>query len=133
MYKFWSRYEFFCHVDNKKKDISILGEGPTQWLDDTALTAEKKYSINFTENNKKFSLSLHHNGVNSYLFVNGIEIHKFKAKDSEIVGIPLCLGNISKGFSVDNMKKTGLNRYVYDFSVDFDAITADDILEFISI
>ena len=80
--------------------------------------------------NKKFCLSLHYNGANSYLFVNGTEIHKFKAKDSEIVASPLCLENISKDFSVDNMKKkTGLNGYVYDFSVDYDAIAADDILD----
>ena len=54
------------------------------------------YSINYTEKKKKFSLSLHYNGANSYFFVNGTEIVKFKAKDSEIVAIPLCLGNISK-------------------------------------
>ena len=78
---------------------------------------------------KKFCLSLHYNGANSYLFVNGTEIHKFKAKDSEIVATLLCLGNISKGWSVDNMKKTGLNGYVYDFSVDYVAITVDDILD----
>ena len=65
---------------------------------------------------------------NSYLFVNGTKIHKFKAKDSEIVATPLCLGNISKNFLVDNMKKTGLNGYVYDFSVDYDAIAVDDML-----
>ena len=115
------------HVDNKKKDILIIGEGPTQGLDGTTLTAEKKYSINFTENNKKFYLSLHYNGANSYLFVNGKEIIKFKANDSEIVVAPLSLGNISKDFSVDNMKKTGLNEYVYDFSVYYDAIAVDDI------
>ena len=61
------------------------------------------YSINFTEKNKKFCLSLHYNGANSYLFVNGTEIIKFKAKDSEIVATPLCLGNISKDWSVDIM------------------------------
>ena len=72
------------HVDNKKKDILILGEGPTQALEGTSLTAEKLYSINLTENNKKFCLSLHYNGANSYLFVNGTEIYKFKAKDSEL-------------------------------------------------
>ena len=72
---------------------------------------------------------MYYNGANSYLFVNGREIHKFKAKDSEIVASPLCLGNFSKNFSVDNMKKTGLNGYVYDFSVDYDAITVDDIQE----
>ena len=68
---------------------------------------------------------MHYNGANSYLFVNGKEIHKFKAKDSEIVATPLCLGNISKEWSVDNMKKSGLSGYFYDFSVDYDA--ADDI------
>ena len=61
------------HVDNKKKDILILGKVPTQVLEHT-LTAEKMYSINFTVTKKKFCLSLHCNGTNSYLFVNGTEI-----------------------------------------------------------
>ena len=56
-------------------------------------------------------------------------VQKFKAKDSEIDLIPLCLGNISKDCSVDNMKRTGFNGYVYDFSVDFYAIAVDDILD----
>ena len=90
---------------------------------------QKKNSNNFTENNEKFCLSLHCNGANSYLFVKGIEIIKFKAKDSEIKAVPLCLGNVSKGFSVDNKKKTGLNACVYDFSVDYDASAVDDILD----
>ena len=68
------------------------------------------YSINFTKTNTKFYLSLHYSGANSYLFVNGTEIYKFTAKDSEIVANPLCLGNILKDFSVDNMKKTALNK-----------------------
>ena len=76
---------------------------------------------------KIFSLSLHYNEANNYLFVNGPEIIKFKAKDSEIVVTPLCLGNISKDFSVDNMERTGLNGYVYDFSVDYDTIAVDYI------
>ena len=63
---------------------------------------------------------------NSYLFVNGIEFYKFKAKDSKIVATLLCLGNISKDWSIDNMKKIGFNGYVYDFSVDYDATDADD-------
>ena len=54
---------------------------------------------------KKFCLSLHYNGANSYLFVNGTEIYKFKVKDSEIVVTPLCLGDISKDWSVNNIKK----------------------------
>ena len=116
------------HVDNKKKDILILGKGPTQGLEHT-LTAEKMYSINFTVTRKKFCLSLHYNGANSYLFVNGKEIHKFKAKDSEIVATPLYLGNISKDWSVDNMKKTVFNGCAYDFSVNYDAISIGDILD----
>ena len=115
-----------AHIDNKKKDILVLGKGPTQGLEHT-LTAEKMYSINFTEKNKKFCLSLHYNGENSYLFVNGTEIYKFKAKDSEIVASPLCLGNISKDWSTDNMKKTGLNGYVYEFSVDYRNINPTNI------
>ena len=87
------------------------------------------YLINFTEHSKKFCLSWNYHGANSYLFVNGKGIHKFKAKDSEIVATPLCLGNISKDCSVNNMKKTGLNGYVYDFSVDYDAIAGDYILD----
>ena len=88
---------------------------------------------NFTERNKKLCLSLHCNGGNSCLFVNGKEIHNFKAKDSEIVATPLCLGNISKDCSTDNMKKTGFHGYVYDFSVDYDSIAADVLKIFISI
>ena len=61
------------HIDNKKKDILILGKGPTRGLEHT-LTAEKLYSINFTKENTKFCLSLHYNGANSYLVVNGTEI-----------------------------------------------------------
>ena len=116
------------HIHNKKKDILILGKGPTTGLEHT-LTIEKLYSINVTKNDIKFCLSLHYNGANSYLFVNGTEIIKFKAKDSEIVASPSCLANISKDFSVDNMKKTKLNGYVYGFSVDYDAIPVDDILD----
>ena len=91
-------------LDNRKKDILILGKGPTLGLEHT-LSAEKMYSINCAEPSKKFCLKLHYNGANSYLFINGKEIYKFKAKDSEIVTTPLCLGNISKDWSVDNMKK----------------------------
>ena len=115
-------------IDNREKDILILGKGPTQGLEHT-LTAEKMYSINFSKGYTKFCLTLHYNGANSYLFVNGIEIIKFKAKDYEIVATPLCLGNISKDWSVDNMTKIGFSGYVYDFSVDYDVIAVDDIFD----
>ena len=78
-----------------KKDILVLGKGPTQGLENI-LTAKEMYPINLTVTKKKFCLSLHYNGANSYLFVNGKEIEKFKAKDSEIVASPLCLGKIQK-------------------------------------
>ena len=71
---------------------------------------------------------LHYNGTTSYLFFNGTEIYKFKAKDSNIVSAPLCLGNISKDWLVDNMKKTGYNGYVYDFSVNYHVTDVDDIV-----
>ena len=101
------------YIDDKRKDILILGRGPTQGLGEHSLTAEKMHSINFTLTKKKFCLTLHYNGAICiiiticYLFVNGTEIIKFKAKDSETVASPLCLGNISKDWSVNNMKTTG--------------------------
>ena len=98
--------------------------------DNTTIYAESLYSINFPKTNTKFWLSLHYNGANSYLFVNGTVIIKFQAKDSEIVANPLSLVNISKDFFVDSLKKkTGLNRYAYDFIVDYDAIAVDNILD----
>ena len=72
-------------------------------------------------------MSLHYSGANSYLFVNGAEIYKCKAEDSEILVGAICLGNIWKDWSVENVKKTGLNGYVYDFSVDYDPISVDDM------
>ena len=115
-------------IDNRKKDILILGKGPTQGLEST-LSAEKMYSINFTKKNTKFCLSLHYNGANSYLFVNGTEIIKIKAKDSEIRAYSLCLGNISEDWLQDNMKKTEFNGYIYDFSTDYNVIAVSDILD----
>ena len=74
-------------IDNEKKDILILGIGPTQGLDDTTLTAEAKYWVNFSKSNKDFCLSLHYDGSNSFSFVNTTKIYQFKAKDSEIKNI----------------------------------------------
>ena len=87
------------------------------------------YSINFSAAKRRFCLSLHYNGANSYLFVNGVEIIKFEAKDSEIIPSILCLGNVSKDFSASNMKrKTELYGTVYDLSADYSTISVDDIL-----
>ena len=75
---------------------------------------------------------MHYNGANSYLFVNCTEMYKFKAKDSEIVASPLCLGNILKDWSTDKMKRTGFNGYVYNFSVDYNATDVDILKTFIN-
>ena len=117
------------HIDNKNKDILILGEGPIQGLDDTTLTAEAKYPINFTQSRKRFVLRLHYNGSNSFLFVNTTRIYQFKAKDSEIKDYALCLVNISKDFTFNNMNKTGLKGIVKLFSADFNPIDTNDILD----
>ena len=82
-----------AYIDNKVKDISILGEGLTQGFDNSTLTAE---AINFTQPNKRFVLSLHFSGSNSLLFVNAAKIYQFKAKNSERKYYALCLGNMSK-------------------------------------
>ena len=85
------------------------------------------YSVNFRVTKNWFCLSLHYNGPNSYLIVNGTEIYKIKAKDSETEASPLCLGNISKFCSIDNMKRTGFTGSLYDFSVDDETADVHDI------
>ena len=118
------------HVDDKGKDILILGEGPTQGLDDTTLTAEAKYPINFTQSGKRFVLSLHCNGSNNFLFVNATKVYQFKAKNSEIKDYARCLGNISNNFTINDLKKKpGLKGAVKFFSVEFNPIDTNDILD----
>ena len=102
------------HIDNNRIDILILGKGPAQGLDGTTLTAEPKYPINFTQSGKRFVLNLYYKGSNSFLFVNATKIYQFKAKISEIKDYALCLGNLSKDFTI-NMKKTGLKGVVIFF------------------
>ena len=116
------------HVDNKGKDILILGERPTQGLDYTTLTAEEKYLINFTQSGKRFVLSLHYNGSNSFLFVNTTKVYQFKTKNSEIKDYPLCLGNILKDFTI-NSGKNRIKRGCKFFSVDFNPIETNNILD----
>ena len=93
------------HVANKGKDILIFGEGQAKGSGDTTLTAEAKYPINFTQSGKRFALSLNYDESNSFLFVNATNIYQFKAKDSQIRYYALCLGNISKDYTVNSMKK----------------------------
>ena len=93
------------HANNRTKSILVLGQGIIQELDDTTLTAEKMYQVNFSATKRRFCLSLHCNGANSYLLINGIEI------------------------SVDNMKKTGLYGNVDEFSIDHRTAAVDDVLD----
>ena len=107
------------HIDNKDKDILIRGKRPTRELNDTTLTVKAKYPINFIQSGKRFVLSLHYSGRNNFLFVDATKVYQFKAKDSEIKPHPLCLGNISKDFTINYLKKkTGLKGSVNFFSVD---------------
>ena len=96
-------------------DILIFGESSSQGLDDTTLTAEAIYPINFTQPNKIFVLTLHQAGSNSFIFGNATKMYQFNAKNPEIKYCALCLGNISKGFTIDYMKKTGLKGVVKFF------------------
>ena len=105
------------HIDNNEKYILILGEGPTQGLDDTTLTAEAKYPLDFTQPNKRFVLNLHYNGRNSFLYDTATKLYQLRANNPEIEDYTLCLGNILKDFTIDNMeKKTGLLVVVKFFS-----------------
>ena len=96
-------WDHLCILIKREKDVLILGEGPTQGLDNTTLTAEAIYLINI-HSNKRFVSGLHYNRSNS-LFVNATKIYPLKAKNSEIKVYALCLGNISKDFTINIMKK----------------------------
>ena len=106
------------HANNKTKNILVLGKYFVQGLDNTTIYAKKLYSINFTKTNSKLCLSLHYNGANSYLLM----VQKFINLKQKIL-------RLWQLHYVDYMKKTELNGYVYDFSVDYDAIAVDDILD----
>ena len=119
------------HATNKTQNILILGHALTQKINNTTIYAEKMYSPNFSAENKTFSLILHYNGYDSCLFVNGKEVTKFKAKDSEIKANQLTFRSISTSanFSSSDIEDSKLYGSVYDFSVDYSAITNDEILD----
>ena len=115
------------HANNKANNIYVMDDLFVQGINDTTLYAEKIYSRNFTAVDKKFVLSLHYNGDDSYLFVNGKQELKFKAKDDQIVKEILCLGNISDDWTTANAKKTGFWGEIYDFAVDYTSTNIGDI------
>ena len=118
-----------AHANNKTRSILVLGKYFIQGIGNTTIYAEKMYLNNFTFANKKICLNFHYNANNSYLFVNGKGVINFKAKNSEIVPYPLCLGGLPKDFSPPNTAKIGLDGYVYDFSADYWAIANVKILD----
>ena len=102
----------------------MFGERLTQGLDDTTLTGEATYAISFTQSNRRFVLSLHYNGDKNFLFVDAIKIYQFKAKNSGIKKYVSCLSNVSKDFTIDNMKKkTGLKGNANFFRLIIDLLT----------
>ena len=121
------------HADNKTRSFLVLGEGFTHRLDKQKFMLKNCIQLFLVKIGKNLQmlglLSLHYNRTDSYLFVNGKEIYRFKAKDSEIAETPICLGKISKDFSMIYILLTGLKGYVYDFSVDYRALAADKILD----
>ena len=115
------------HATNQTQSVLVLGHGLIQKINDTTIYAEKMYSPNFTVDNKIFCLSLHYNGDNSYLFVNSRKVTKFKANNSELIKYRTCFGSLSKDYDRDSRKNTGLYGNVYDFSVDYSAISNETI------
>ena len=111
---------FSTHATNRANHIDLIGDGLTQGINDTTLYAEKKYFRNFTETFSKFVLSFHYNGDESYLFVNGRQELKFKAKTDRLVREKLCIGNLSDQWTTNESEKTGLDGNIYDFVVDYE-------------
>ena len=103
------------HIHNKNKYILTLGKETTQGLGNTTLTADTKCPISITQARKRFRLTLHYNGSNSFLFINAAKIYQFEVKDSEIKIYALRLGNISNNFATKKMEKTGLKGIVKFF------------------
>ena len=114
---------YVIHSNNKANNIYVMGDGIVQGINDTTLYAEKLYSQNFTQPSKKFVLSLHYNGDDSYLFVNGKQELKFKCKTESLVKEKLCIGNLSDKWTTSESEKTGLCGSIYDFAVDYKPIT----------
>ena len=109
------------HANNKANNIYVMGDLFVQGINDTTMYAEKVYSQNFSQASKKFVLSLHYNGDDSYLFVNGKQELKFKSKTEHLVKEKLCIGNLSDQWTASELKKTGLHGNIYDFVVDYEA------------
>ena len=112
---------FSKHESNKANNIYVIGIDYVQKINDTKIYAKKMYYRNFTDPGKKVVLSLHYNGNNSYLFVNGRQELKFKAKADQLVKEKLCIGHLSDQWTSES-EKTGLYGKIYDFVVEYEQI-----------
>ena len=114
---------FSVQAPNRANHIYLMGTGLTQDINDTTIYAENNFHRNFTDFGKKFVLSLHYNGDNSYLFVNGRQELKFKAKTDQLVKEKLCIGNLSDQWTKSESEKTRVYGKIYDFVMDFEQIS----------
>ena len=120
---FGADMSFSVHASNRANHIHLMGTGLTQGINDTTIYAEKNFYINFTDFGKKSMQSLHYNGDDSYLFVNGRQELKFKAKTDQLVKEKLCIGNLSDQWTTSESEKTGLYGNIFDFVVDYEQIS----------
>ena len=120
---FGADMSFSVHATNRANHIYLLGTGLTQGINDTTIYAEKKFYRNFTDFGKKFMLSLHYNGDDSYFFVNGSQELKFKAKTDQLFKEKLCIGNLSDQGTTSESEKTGVYGKIYNFAVDYEQIS----------
>ena len=120
---FGADMSFRVHATNRANHIYLMSTGLTQGINDTTIYAEKNFYRNFTDFDKKFVLSLHYNGDNSYLFVNGRQELKFKAKTDQLVKEKLCIGNLSAQWTTSESEKAGVYGKIYDFVVDYEQIS----------
>ena len=119
---FGADMSFSIHKTNRANHIYLMGTGLTQGINDTTIYAEKNFYRNFKDPGKKFVLSLHYNGDDSYLFVNGRQELKFKCKTDQLVKEKLCIGNLSDQWTTSESEKTGLYGNIYDSVVNYEQI-----------
>ena len=122
---FGADMSFSAHATNRANNIYVMGDGLIQGINDTTIY---NYHRNFTDPGRKYVLSLHYNGDNSYLFVNGRQELKFKAKTDQLVKEKLCIGNLSDQWTASESEKAGLYGSIYDFVVDYEQIVGVKII-----
>ena len=119
---FGADMSFSVHATNRANNVYLIGTGLTQGINDTTIYAEKNLYRNVTDFGKKFMLSLHYNGDDSYSFVNGRQELKFKAKTDQLIQEKLCIGNLSDQWATSESEKTGVYGKIYNFVADYEKI-----------